>query len=386
MSVYKPAKSRFYQYDFQYKGKRYTGSTGVATMRKAEEVERKVRADVALGLYDDQAGMTLDEAAGQWWEEVGKHLRTARDVERRLEILLRLMGPETRLVDITTRKVSTAIEKRRSETFQKAPDRPGKPAKRYPIKNATVNGDIIGMLRRILRRAETIWEVKPIPKISWRALTLKEPEPEVRLYTEAQQQAWLDQCDPVTRTALSLLLTYGLRLGELFFPPSAFDPSGPRLVINKRKRGALLLPLRQDHADDIAARVAVAINEGLETVWFEELVIPAAGRRERRVMYIPLTYGGIQARMRTAAKRAGLNMPRLIHGTRHHAGTMMLAKSGNLKLAQQLLGHADIKSTMRYAHAMDGALRNVLENLEPVRKSPDSPEPVVRRRAKSLKP
>lgn len=386
MSVYKPAKSRFYQYDFQYKGKRYTGSTGVATMRKAEDVERKVRADVALGLYDDQAGMTLDEAAGQWWEEVGKNLRTARDVERRLEILLRLMGPETRLVDITTRKVSAAIEKRRSETFQKAPDRPGKPAKRYPIKNATVNGDIIGMLRRILRRAETIWEVKPIPKISWRALTLKEPEPEVRLYTEAQQQAWLDQCDPVTRTALSLLLTYGLRLGELFFPPSAFDPSGPRLVINKRKRGALLLPLRKDHADDIAARVAVAINEGLETVWFEELVIPDVGKRERRVMYIPLTYGGIQARMRTAAKRAGLNMPRLIHGTRHHAGTMMLAKSGNLKLAQQLLGHADIKSTMRYAHAMDGALRNVLENLEPVRKSPDSPEPVVRRRSRSLKP
>lgn len=71
MSVYRPAKSRFYQYDFQYKGKRYTGSTGVATMRKAEDVERKVRADVALGLYDDQAGMTLDEAAGQWWEEVG---------------------------------------------------------------------------------------------------------------------------------------------------------------------------------------------------------------------------------------------------------------------------------------------------------------------------
>lgn len=386
MSVYKGNKSRFFHYDFQYKGKRYTGSTGVATMRKAEEVERKVRADVALGLYDDQAGMTLDEAAGQWWEEVGKHLRTARDVERRLEILLRLMGPETRLVDITTRKVSTAIEKRRAETFQKAPDRPGKPAKRYPIKNATVNGDIIGMLRRILRRAETIWEVKPIPKISWRALTLKEPEPEVRLYTEAQQQAWLDQCDPVTRTALSLLLTYGLRLGELFFPPSAFEPSGPRLVINKRKRGALLLPLRQDHADDIAARVAVAIYEGLETVWFEELVIPAAGKRERRVMYIPLTYGGIQARMRTAAKRAGLNMPRLIHGTRHHAGTMMLAKSGNLKLAQQLLGHADIKSTMRYAHAMDGALRNVLENLDPVRKSPDSPEPVVRRRSRSLKP
>lgn len=144
--------------------------------------------------------------------------------------------------------------------------------KAYPIKNATVNGDVVGMLRRILRRAETIWEVKPIPKISWRALALAEPEPELRLYSEAQQQAWLSQCDRVTRTALSLLLTYGLRLGELFFPPSAFDASGPRLVINKRKRGALMLPLRQDHADDIAVRAEQATAAGLETVWFEELV------------------------------------------------------------------------------------------------------------------
>lgn len=366
MTLYKGPNGRYFQYDFQYKGKRYTGSTGVETRRKAQEVERKIRTDVALGLYEDQAKMTLDEAAGQWWEEVGKRLRTARDVERRLEIVLRLMGPETRLVEITTRRVSAAIEKRRNETFKKGTDRPGKPAKRYPISNATVNNDIIVMLRRILRRAETVWEVKPIPKVNWRALTLTEPQPEVRFYSEAQQKAWLDECDPVTRMALTVLLTYGLRLGELFFPPSAFDPSGPRLVINKRKRGALMLPLRQDHAEDIAIRAAKAISVGLETVWFEELEIPAAGKRERQVRYLPFTYGGIQQRMRTAAKRAGLNMPRLIHGTRHHAGTMILAQTGNLKLAQQLLGHADIKSTMRYAHAMDGALRDALETMTPI--------------------
>lgn len=361
MSVYKPAKSRFYQYDFRYKGKRYTGSTGVETIRKAEEVERKIRGDVALGLYDDQAGMTLDQGAGQWWSEVGRHLRTAKDVERRLEILLRLLGPQTRIVDLTTRKVSVAIEKRRGETYQKAPDRPGKPAKRYPVKNATVNADIVGMLRRIMTRAEAVWEVKPIPKIDWKALTLSEPEPELRIYTPDQRQAWMGQCDPVTRVMLDVLLTYGLRLNELFFPPSAFDPSGPRVAINKRKRGALLLPLRQDHGRDVAARVGRAQAAELETIWFEEQVIPAAGKREERIELIPLTYYGVQARLRSAAKRAGLDMPRIIHGARHHAGTVMLANSGNLKLTQQLLGHADIKSTLRYAHALESDLRAALE-------------------------
>jgi integrase len=365
MSVYKPAKSRFYQYDFRYKGKRYTGSTGVETLRKAEAVERHIRGEVALGLHDDQAGMTLDQGAGQWWEEVGKHLRTAKDIERRLETLLRLMGKDTRLVDINTRKVSVAIEKRRGETYQKAPDKPGKPARRYPVANATVNADIISPLRRILRRAETVWEVKPIAKIDWKALTLAEPEPEIRLYTADQRAAWIGQCDPVAGRALEYLLRYGLRLNELFFPPAAYLPAdefaGPRLAINKRKRGVMLLPLREDDARDVAARVGRAQAAELETIWFEEKVIPACGKRPEKIVLEPLTYYGLQARLRSAAKRAGINMARVIHGARHHAGTVMLGKTGNLKLTQQLLGHADIKSTLRYAHALEADLRSALE-------------------------
>lgn len=366
MSVYKPAKSRFYQYDFRYKGKRYTGSTGVETLRKAEAVERHIRGEVALGLHDDQAGMTLDQGAGQWWEEVGKHLRTAKDVERRLEIVLRLVGKDTRLVDVTTRKLSIAIEKRRGETYAKAPDRPGKPAKRYPVTNATVNADIVGIVRRILRRAETVWEVKPLAKIDWKALTLKEPEPEIRVYTAEQRAAWIAQCDPVAAKALEYLLRYGLRLNELFFPPAAYLPrdefAGPRLAINKRKRGVMLLPLREEDARDVAARVGRAQAAGHETIWFEEIVIPACGKRPEKVILEPLTYYGLQARLRSAAKRAGIDMARVIHGARHHAGTVILAKTGNLKLAQQLLGHADIKSTLRYAHALEENLRAALES------------------------
>lgn len=361
MSVYKPAKSRFYQYDFRYKGKRYTGSTGVSTVRKAEEVERKIREDVALGLYDDDALMTLDEGAGRWWQEVGRHLRTARDVERRLAIMLRLLGANIRLVDLTTRKISIAIEKRRGETYQKAPDSPDKPARRYQVANATVNADIVGTLRRIFTRAETVWGVKPLPKIDWKALILKEPEPELRLYTPDQRQAWMNECDPVAAFALDLLLTYGLRLGELFFPPTAFDPSGPRVAINKRKRGALLLPLLEEHGREIAARVGRAQAASLNTVLYEEVIVPERDGHGERVDLVPLSYYGLQARLRSAGKRAGLIMPRLIHGARHHAGTTMLANSGNLKLTQMLLGHSDIKSTLRYAHAREADLRVALE-------------------------
>lgn len=368
MTVYQRNTSRFWAYDFVYKGRRYTGSTGVETRRKAEEVERKIRTDVALGLYDDQAGMTLDEAAGQWWAEVGQDLRSPVDVERRLEILSRLIGKDTRLVDITTRTVAMAIERRRRETYAKAPDRPGKPARRYVLANATVNADIITSLRRILRRAKTVWEVKPLAEIDWHALTLPEPEPEVRVYSADQCAAWLEQCDGPTRFALHLLLTYGLRLGEVFFKIDAFVPDGPRLMINKRKKGAHLLPLRADDGGLIAALAKQASAAGLDTIWFDEVKRSARGRRSNQTKLRALTYYGLQARLRGAAKRAGIDLPRVIHGARHHAGTTMLSKSGNLRLTQQLLGHADIKSTMRYAHALETDLRAALEASPPMQK------------------
>lgn len=349
MSVYKPATSRFYQYDFQYKGKRYTGSTGVETVRKAEDVERKVRADVALGLYDDQAGMTLDEGAGRWWQEVGKHRASARQLEHRLEILCRLVGPKTRLVDITTKVVGRAIEKRRGEGYTRAP---GKDAKRYDLSNATVNADIVKPLRRILNRARRTWEVKGLPEIDWEALILPEKETDIIIYTADQQRAWLAECDVNAAMVLTLLLTYGFRFGEIFFPPAAYIPDGPSLVLNNRKKGSHLVPLRAVDARQIAARAGRAQAAELDTIWFEE---DAKGDLK------PITYQAMQSRLRKAAKRAGLTAPRLIHGTRHHVGTSLLAETGNLKLTQKALGHRDIKSTLVYAHALDEGLRAALE-------------------------
>ena len=44
----------------------------------------------------------------------------------------------------------------------------------------------------------------------------------------------------------------------------------------------------------------------------------------------------------------------------------MLGKTGNLKLTQQLLGHADIKSTLRYAHALEADYRHSRSRRRPV--------------------
>ncbi|ADK99417.1 tyrosine-type recombinase/integrase [Brevundimonas subvibrioides] len=370
MTVYLPKNSRFWAYDFQYKRQRYHGSTGVETRRKAEDVERRIRQQAALGTLDDGSGMTWDQAAGRWWAEVGQHRASAYQLEHRLAIATRLIGPTTPISQITTRTIARAIEKRRGETFTRHADTKDRKAKRHTLSNATVNADVMRPIRRVLFRARDVWEVQGLPVIDYKALVLKEPETEIRLYSAEQQAAWSAECDPTARFVLRLLLTYGLRFGETFIPPAAFipdAPGGPVLAINKRKRGALYLPLRADDAREIAARAGRARAAGLQSILFE-----TAGRdAEGQDQLVEVSRSGMATRLRNAAKRAGLTQPRLIHGTRHHVGTTTLAETGDLRMVQSLLGHADIKSTLRYSHALDSGLRSQLES----RNSPGAPAP-----------
>ena len=45
----------------------------------------------------------------------------------------------------------------------------------------------------------------------------------------------------------------------------------------------------------------------------------------------------------------------------HDLATKLLRKTGNLKPVQKALNHADIKSTLRYAHVLDGEVADAIE-------------------------
>lgn len=366
MSVYKPTKSRFWQYDFVYKGRRFHGSTGQATRRAAEAVERKLRLDAAEGRLGEASQLTLDQAAGKWWLEVGQHRGDAVDTERRLARLLALIPKTMPLADISTSTVSEAIQRRRAITFKKGNDRKQpdgtiKKAKEYLPTNGTVNRDVIQTLRPILRRAEIHWGAKGLPKIAWGDLKLAEPRETVRVYSRAEQDAWAAECGPTAALALRLILTYGMRFGELFFPLDAYQGDGPRLAWLKGRKGDVphTIPLLERDALEIAARSARARAADLDTIWFVEVVGPKG-----KITLEELSYYGLQARLRTASKRAKIKQGRVIHGARHHAGTTIQRSSGNMKVTQRLLGHIDPKSTHRYVHAMDEDVYDALKNVD----------------------
>ena len=51
------------------------------------------------------------------------------------------------------------------------------------------------------------------------------------------------------------------------------------------------------------------------------------------------------------------------HTLRHTAATWILKKTNNLRITKEILGHADIKTTLKYAHVLDDEKRSALNSV-----------------------
>lgn len=357
MSVYKPAKSRFYHYDFQWKGARLHGSTGCESRRKAEQFERHRREEAALGLSADARELTLDMAAGRWWEEVGRHLATHKAVERRIAQLLTLIGPNRAIGAITTPVVLDAMTARRRQTFTRARKKRG--ARHYPVSNRTVNLDVIDTLRPILKRARKAWDVRGLPEIDWRELRLAEPRPKPREFAGDDLDQVLALVRPHWHDFIRFGARYGPRLEEMFFPPAALDvedKDDARVTLRERKNGDdHVIPLLPADAAMLAARKSRAEAAKLTTIWFRVL---KGGRLKA------LTYSGAESALRRAMTKSGLRAAKGLkgaHDLRRNSGMKILRATGNLRVTQRLLGHVSIQSTLVYAHAIEADVKAGLE-------------------------
>ena len=74
---------------------------------------------------------------------------------------------------------------------------------------------------------------------------------------------------------------------------------------------------------------------------------------------LPITTDGWRKVWARAKKDAGITEPFRPHDLRHTAGTRA-ARNGDIRIAQKLLGHADISSTMRYAHTFASDLEEAM--------------------------
>lgn len=354
MSVYKPAKSPYFQFDFQWKGRRFHGSTGQTTRRDAERFEADERRRVTLGT-DAKPGITVDEACGTWWRAKGEHQKSAYTTNYQIEALIAGLGAKTLLGALTLRDFDRYVARRRHKRA-----------------NASVNREV-ELARRIWRwTAARGFDVAPI---EWCALLLPEPQERVRELGVDDEARLMAKLPESLRVVVEFALLTGQRRSEIIgLRWSDVDLAGARATLSTKGGGRHTIPLTPRAVALIANQPKVCAQV---FTYVCERPSPARGDRPRRLRgeRYPFSRDGWRRHWARALKDAGITDFRF-HDLRHTKATRALRATGNLKAVSKLLGHTDIKTTARYAHALEDDVRAMMVASEEATgaKSRNSPE------------
>ena len=75
------------------------------------------------------------------------------------------------------------------------------------------------------------------------------------------------------------------------------------------------------------------------------------------------TRGDIKKGFASALRRAGIENFRF-HDLRHTFGSHLIMQGVDLRTVQQVMGHKEIKMTMRYSHLSPGHVQEAMEKLD----------------------
>lgn len=373
MSVFirKTTTDGTFDYDFQLKGERYTGSTGKTRRREAEVEEQRIRDEARRAWEKRQSvvnagpDMTIEQACEKYWEEK-KHdfVPAAReDTVRQLAWIVEHFGPGTKLSAIGDAEVVKMVAARRNEYI---PNR--KEKKR--ICNTTVNTTSTLPLRRVMNRASLVWKV-PLQIINWKERLLSTPDERVRELRQDEEDALFDSLDRGYEDLVRFSKIIGARRTEcLTLEWTDVDWINNRVrLTGKGSRGKgpkvvwvpippevreLLYAIRNNHPTKVFTYVASFTS----TLRNGEVIM--RGQR------YPITKYGLRREFDTKRAKAGLADFRF-HDMRHTAATRLLRKTGNLKMVQKLLRHSDIGTTAKYAHVFDDDLAEAMAAAYPAR-------------------
>ena len=165
--------------------------------------------------------------------------------------------------------------------------------------------------------------------------------------------------DQVGASAIRFLLLTGARRGEVLKATwSQFDLSGPSplwIVPQEHNKGATRVrrDLRRPLSDE-AASLLTSLRTS-SSVTSIQWVFPS--RRDPSKCRADLKKLWDRVRI-----RAGIPDVR-IHDLRHSFASAAINSGASLHMIGKALGHADVRTTERYAHVLDGSVRDVAESV-----------------------
>jgi len=214
---------------------------------------------------------------------------------------------------------------------------------------------VLSQLATMLRTAERWDEIVKAPHIEMPAL----PAVEMEFYDFThwdQLIAGAQKAGPMVLAAMLLGGDAGLRRGELVALEQADCDAGAVTVRQNEWEGIIgttkggrfrRVPMTERLREAIAA---VRLLRGKRLLW------QPSGRRVKVTT--------LQSWMETACRRAGLAPSRNLHKLRHTFCSHLAMKGAPVKVIQELAGHADLKTTMRYMHLAQGSKESAIALLE----------------------
>ena len=162
---------------------------------------------------------------------------------------------------------------------------------------------------------------------------------------------------------MELLYATGLRVSELVaLPLNAVTGNRQFLLVTGKGNKERLVP--------ITGEARAAVDAYLE-IW---LMFVPDGKRSNYLFPSRGKAGHITRRrfaqmLSDLAPGAGLHHHQVSpHILRHAFASHLLANGADLRLVQQMLGHADISTTQIYTHVLDARLKNLVNDMHPLSK------------------
>ncbi len=299
----------------------------VQTRRGAEQHERQIREALQNGTYERKVREAL--SLEQFQEKFLTHAKTNNKYstqKSKTDILRKHLLPafgEQKLEKIGPYQIEAFKAQKLDEG----------------LSPKTIN-NLLTVLRKLLVLAAEWGELPSVPRMAW----MKVPKPEFDFLSFEEADRLLSSAEPEWKAMLLVALHTGLRLGELAaLQWDCIDLKAKRLVVKRNVyRGRSGTPKggrsREIPLSDTAVR-ALKDHRHLKGPY---VFCTANGDMLN-------AYNRCQNAIGRQCKRAGLR-PVGWHSLRHSFASHLVMRGVPLKVVQELMGHATIEMTMRYAH------------------------------------
>jgi len=198
---------------------------------------------------------------------------------------------------------------------------------------------------QVLKKEKFFWEI-PRPK---------KPQQLPRMFSQSEISSIINKTDNLKHKVM-LMLAYsaGLRVSEVVSLKTWQIDSKRRCIHVEHAKG------KKDRITPLSPVLLVMLRKYAS----EYKPNPRGYLFEGQIKGMPYSKRSLQEVIGAAKEKASVIRPGSIHALRHSFATHLMEKGTDVTIIQKLLGHNDLKTTLRYLHATNKDILNIISPLD----------------------